>query len=157
GAQPFHSGSDGSYRSAISADGSVHITADVTADMPPDGLFKCTTITVDAGATLTFRRNALNTPVYLLATGPIVVNGVIDVSGSGPVAGMHTGGPGGPGGFDGGGPGWGPAPPGAGQGPGGGKGATQANPTAGGGSYGTVPAGANPNTGALYGNALLIP
>src|SRR5689334_1061782 len=98
GAQGFHSGSDGSYRSAISADGSIHVTSGaVTADMPPDGIFKCTTITVDAGATLNFHRNALNTPVYLLATGPIVVQGRIDVSGRDNAgAGVNAGAPGGP-------------------------------------------------------------
>src|SRR5437016_1283441 len=71
----FNSGSDGSY-------GALNITNDTTLDLPTNGIFNCTTINVANGATLRFSRNPLNTPVYLLATNDVIVNGTIDVSGS---------------------------------------------------------------------------
>jgi hypothetical protein len=40
-AQPFNSGSDGSY-------GPLNVTSNTTLQLPPDGIFKCTTITVAA-------------------------------------------------------------------------------------------------------------
>src|SRR5262245_44989910 len=92
--QGFTSGSDGSY-------GPMNIQTNTTLDLPPNGIFNCTTITIASGARLNFRRNALNTPVHLLATGDVIVNGTIDVSGGGS-PGNFVGGPSGPGGFDGG-------------------------------------------------------
>jgi hypothetical protein len=94
-AQPFNSGSDGSY-------GPLAVTNDTTLPMPPDGIFHCTTINVAAGATLRFNKNALNTPVYLLATGDVVITGAIDVSGTAATNNTRILGRGGPGGFDGG-------------------------------------------------------
>jgi len=93
-AVPFRSGSTG-------ADGELDITANTTLDLPPDGVLHCTTINIASGATLRFNRNAANTPVYLLATGPVTVSGSINLNGEqGQVWGQ--GGAGGPGGFDGG-------------------------------------------------------
>src|SRR5262245_14894583 len=136
-AQTFMSGSDGSY-------GPIDVPASttVTLAVPPDGIFHCTTITVQGNGTLRFSRNALNTPVYLLATSNVVINGLIDVSGSsGP---GNIPGQGGPGGFEGG---YGPS--GDGHGPGGGRNQT--------GYYNAAyafPAGSNTST---YGNILLTP
>jgi hypothetical protein len=93
GAAPFDCGSTGAY-------GPINITNNTALNLPPDGMFHCTTITVASGATLQFNRNPLNTPVYLLATGDVVINGTVDISGSAPLA--DEGGKGGPGGFDGG-------------------------------------------------------
>src|SRR5437899_5438143 len=88
-AQVFSSGSDGSY-------GALNVTTNTTLDMPPNGIFNCTTITVASGATVKFRRNPLNTPVYLLATSNVTINGRIDVSGTdGRQALAGEGGPGG--------------------------------------------------------------
>jgi hypothetical protein len=98
----FDAGSNGSY-------GPLNITANTTLDLPPDGVFHCTTINVSGSATLRFNRNPLNTPVVLLAQGDVTIAGVIDVSGadaSGAIPGA-----GGPGGFDGGFGGFGPARP----------------------------------------------
>jgi hypothetical protein len=156
-AQGFSSGSDGSY-------GPLNITTDTTLDLPTNGIFHCTTITVDQGATLSFRRNPLNTPVHLLATGGVLINGTIDVSGKATL-GNFAGGVGGPGGFDGGPGGFlttGQAlPGGAGQGPGAGKSGSggPGNPTSvGGGSYGTIdPTWPNLRDGQIYGSPLLIP
>jgi hypothetical protein len=94
-----------------------------TLALPPDGVFNFTTISVPAGVTVTFTRNVANTPVTLLATGDVTINGLIDVSGSNAVGGVP--GQGGPGGFEGGagGAGFGSSPNGTpGLGPGGGQG-----------------------------------
>ena len=156
-AQGFNSGSTGS-------DGPLNITTNTTLDLPTNGVFNYTTITVEQGATLSFNRNPLNTPVHLLAGGDVIINGTINVSGSATL-GNFAGGVGGPGGFDGGAGGFlttgQPTPGGAGQGPGGGKsgpvnvgGAT----SVGGGSYGTVdPTWVNSRDGQTYGSPLLIP
>ena len=58
----FTSGSTGS-------DGALDVTASIEIPLPADGIFNYTTITVAAGATLTFTRNDLNTTVHMLATG----------------------------------------------------------------------------------------
>jgi len=62
------------------SDGPFHPTGDVTLDLPPDGIFNFTTITIDEGITVRFNRNAANTPVYFLATGEVIINGIIDIS-----------------------------------------------------------------------------
>src|SRR5690349_20307730 len=72
--QAFSSGSTGSY-------GPLNVTADITLDMPADGVFNCTTINIASAKTLKFRRNALNTPVVLLATGDVTITGTIDLKG----------------------------------------------------------------------------
>lgn len=154
-AQTFGSGSDGSF-------GPMNITNNTTLPLPANGIFNCTTISVASGATLKFLRNELNTPVYLLATGDVVIAGTIDVSGS---AGLQAlAGEGGPGGFDGGFPAAAAAEqPGDGFGPGGGKGGA-AFPGGGdpnnsvyvkSGSFGTV--GRYSSSQVLYGNTLLLP
>lgn len=70
-------------------------------NLPPDGVFNFTTITINHQyAKLTFGKNANNTPVTLLATGDVTINGTISVDGEN--ANYIAGGAGGPGGFDGG-------------------------------------------------------
>lgn len=153
-AQGFNSGSTGAY-------GPMNITADTTLDLPPDGIFHCTTINVEAGGILRFNRNALNTPVYLLATGDVTISGQIDVSGGNGTASPPIGGKGGPGGFDGGSPGFDAVPPGAGYGPGGGKGGPYTGfveNDVGSGSYATIDSRyVSTNHGATYGSPLLVP
>jgi len=165
----FNSGSTGSY-------GPLNILSNTTLSLPSDGILNCTTITVASGATLRFARNTNNTPVYLLATGDVSIAGSVDVSGSNAPSGVpYQGGSGGPGGFDGGFPGYGSVPPGDGFGPGGGKGGsdilsqgtTYAN--AGAGSYYAAAIGGyydpscgyvgyfSTNKGPAYGSALLVP
>lgn len=150
--QAFRSGSNGSY-GAINTGGST-----VTLDVPADGIFHCTTIEVGSGGVLRFRRNALNTPVHLLATGDVTVTGTIDVSGARGTA--LTPGLGGPGGFDGGSPGSVGFAAGDGHGPGGGKGGTAVDgpDEAGGGGFGAVTADSPAaKRGGVYGSPLLIP
>ena len=119
-AADFVSGSDGS-------NGALNVTANTVLPLPADGILKYTTITVANGATLTFAKNALNTPVHLLATGDVQISGTIDVSSTAPVDGNGRliGGTGGPGGYDGGASGYfsplNTRQAGSGQGPGAGK------------------------------------
>ena len=142
----------------------MNITTNTTLDLPTNGVFNCTTIAIAQGATLRFNRNALNTPVYLLATGSVVLDGTIDVSGSAS-PGNFQGGEGGPGGFDGGPGGFSNPdknfPGGAGQGPGGGRsgnGRPDSGSAAGGGAYATRAAGfLDAKDGQTYGTPLLIP
>lgn len=147
-AAPFDCGSSGSY-------GAMNISSDTTLQVPPDGIFHCTTINVSSNATLSFSGNALNTPVYLLATGDVIIDGSIDVSANGPASIRSFNGTrpnkAGPGGFDGG---YGGmyynqlTTGGDGYGPGAGK-HTPESPAATQGEFGT---GAN-----AYGNLLLVP
>ena len=152
-AQLFDFGSDGSFGPLNVAD-----NATLTVNLPPDGVINATTVTVGTNGTLKFNRNALNTPVYLLATGNVLVRGPIDVSGAVGTSNPPVGGRGGPGGFDGGMPGFGTVPPGAGHGPGAGLGQT-ATDQAGLAAYGTAapPFLARPTNGHVYGSPSLIP
>jgi len=156
-AQGFTSGSDGSY-------GPMNITSNTTLQLPPDGIFRCTTINIAAGTTLRFQRNALNTPVTLLATSNVIIDGTINISGAASL-GNFAGGIAGPGGFDGGPGGFFTAsetlPGGAGQGPGGGKPGNSGGGSAtaaGSGAFGSrVAAWLDDRDGFTYGSPLLIP
>lgn len=86
-------GSDGAYIATVGSN-----VIDLTLAGREDGVLNFTTITVPFGATVTFKRNAANTPVYLAATGAINIFGTIDVSARGGFAGPG-GGEGGAGGF----------------------------------------------------------
>jgi hypothetical protein len=146
--QGFNAGSDGSL-------GDVVISANTTMDLPPDGKLHFKSLTVNSGVRLNFNRNARNTPVFLLSQGDVIISGTVDVNGS--PAPVNTGGAGGPGGFDGGKPGFSSdVPPGDGFGPGAGIGSDpNCNSTsAGAGSYGTRGAGLSSPT---YGSSILIP
>jgi len=152
-AQGFSSGSTG-------ADGALDVTTDTTLDLPPSGIFNFTTINVAAGATLRFNRNALNTPAYLLATGDITITGTINVSGANGTANPPVGGAGGPGGFDGGMPGFINVTPGAGYGPGAGRGGggwDSGAANAGSAAYAGNATGRSTNHGSPYGSPLLVP
>lgn len=147
----FNSGSNASY-------GPMNITANTTLALPADGIFHCTTITVAVGATLKFTPNALNTPVYLLATGDVAISGSIDVSGVQGTASL--GGVGGPGGFAGGRPTLLGLPAGDGHGPGAGRaGSSALVPYVGSAGYSTAGTSAysTSNNGGVYGTALLVP
>lgn len=142
-AAAFDSGSTG-------ADGALNVTNDMVLQLPPDGVFNYTTITVAPGVTLRFQRNEFNTPVYLLATGDVTIAGIINVNGQ---PGFGTGaGEGGPGGFDGGSQPIDGEPPGDGYGPGGGR--ADSEPIQLAGAYGNTTATSSTNR---YGNGLLQP
>ena len=139
----FVSGSTGVY-------GPLNVTSNTVLDLPPDGVFHCTTITINQGITLSFNRNPLNTPVQLLATGDVTISGAIDVSGTQANGGAP--GLGGPGGFDGGFGGYGIGAfnqGGDGNGPGAGRSANA--------FYGAAYAAAALSNTNIYGNALCYP
>lgn len=101
----FDSGSTG-------ADGAFAPAVSTEVVLPPNGILNYTTVNIPANVTVTFRRNALNTPVVILATGDVKIEGTISVAGenSKPTGTAGGGsraddgipGRGGPGGFDGG-------------------------------------------------------
>ena len=128
----FNSGSTG-------VDGDFKPTANVKLQLPPDGVFNFKSINIPANVTVTFARNAANTPVYVLVQNDATIAGTIDVSGQNSTDTGTAGdgnmnddgipGQGGPGGFDGGAGGYAANPPngfstkgGDALGPGGGKG-----------------------------------
>src|SRR2546426_11062582 len=160
-AQTFNSGSTG-------ADGPFSPTATTTLTLPPSGVFNFTTVTIPAGVTVRFTKNAANTPVTILASGDVTIAGTIDVSGSPGGAGSGqtlltpNGGGGGPGGFNGGSGANGIASTtgGTGLGPGGGAGGEAGAQGSGqGGGFGTA-GGAScfgGVGGVAYGTAALLP
>jgi hypothetical protein len=101
----FNSGSTG-------ADGALNPTVNTEIVLPASGVLNYTSINIPAGVTVTFKKNATNTPVYLLASGNVTIAGTIDVRGQdakstgtygdGALGDDGIPGIGGPGGFDGG-------------------------------------------------------
>jgi hypothetical protein len=79
---PFSSGSTG-------VDGALNITAPGVTYFNPaamnltqnTNIFNFTTITIAAGSTLKFWEGVFHGPVFLLASGDVNINGVIDISG----------------------------------------------------------------------------
>ncbi len=155
----FSSGSNGSYGPLTVPAGQT-----VTLQIPPDGIFHCTTITLGGTtgqSTLKFIKNAANTPVYLLATGDVQFN-VCAISIPGGAAGTPQGGAGGPGGFDGGRGRQGGDLEADGEGPGGGRnGELGTNSDAalrvGNGVYFSNSIPTWTRNGTPYGNRLLLP
>lgn len=167
----FNSGSTG-------ADGALSPSANVAIQVPASGVFNYTTITIPSGVTVTFLKNAMNTPVVMLASGDVTISGKIDVSGSSAPTNNYLAtdgqlGAGGVGGYDGGAGGWWTSPRrggnGLGQG-GGGAGTFNTSYTYGGsgggggyssaggtgtGAYGVTSIGGT--AGASYGSAYLQP
>ena len=94
------------------ADGAFTPTVNTQLALPANGIFNFTNVNIPAGVTVTFQRNATNTPVTILASGDVTIDGTIDVSGGnaqdvgtagdGNVGDDGLPGIGGPGGFDGG-------------------------------------------------------
>lgn len=138
----FTSGSTGS-------DGALTPTVNTEVVLPPSGVLNYTTINIPTGVTVTFKKNATNTPVTLLVQADATIAGTIDISGkksadtgsggSGNIGDDGLPGLGGPGGFDGGRGGQTGTnrSAGAGLGPGaGGGGNTQSGTVTGGGGAG---------------------
>jgi hypothetical protein len=73
----YDSGSDGSLGD-LNLDGT---EAEVEIDLPPSGILHYANITIAAGVKVTFKGNALNTPVYMLATGDVVIEGEVNLNG----------------------------------------------------------------------------
>jgi hypothetical protein len=101
----FNSGSTG-------ADGAFSPTVNTELELPPSGVFNFTTVNIPSGVTVTFKRNATNTPVVWLASGNVTIAGSVSLigrdapavgaSGDGNLGDDGLPGVGGPGGYDGG-------------------------------------------------------
>lgn len=101
----FDSGSTG-------ADGILNPQVNTEIQLPESGILNYASIDIPQGVTVKFKRNTLNTPVYLLVSGNATIRGVIDIRGEdakdagtygdGNLADDGVPGRGGPGGFDGG-------------------------------------------------------
>lgn len=105
-AYAFNSGSTG-------ADGALATTVGtLEVQVPESGILNYTSVNIAQGTTLKFKKNKLNTPVYLLVSGNVTIAGAIDIRGQDA---KHVGtyadgnqaddgipGVGGPGGYDGG-------------------------------------------------------
>ena len=97
----FNSGSTG-------ADGAFNPAANTQLQSPPSGIFNFTSVNIPAGVTVTFAKNATNTPVTMLVSGDFTLAGTIDISGTSSVPTTNTAedggqpGTGGPGGYSGG-------------------------------------------------------
>lgn len=139
----FNSGSTG-------ADGAFNPTTNTELQLPPDGIFNFTTVNIPSGVTVTFKKNAANTPVYILATGDVTIAGAIRVNAT--AANSIQPGVGGSGGFDGGFGGVQSSIGGKGVGPGGGN-PSGANPSGCGGARG----GYGGKFSGAYGNNELLP
>jgi hypothetical protein len=95
----FNSGSTG-------ADGAFAPTTTQSIVVPDSGVFNFTTVNIPTGVTITFTRNSTNKPLTILASGDVVIAGVINIDGK--VGNSNgTGGLGGPGAFNGGAGGYG--------------------------------------------------
>lgn len=150
--------------------GSVINGSAVEIPLPTSGIFNFTTINIPSGVTVTFKKNATNTPIYILATGEgypgdVTIAGTISVNGGSTTSSTGTAaGKGGPGGYDGGNAGATSMSGGKGLGPGGGGGGPIANCNygdswGGGGSFGTAGGsiGTCGSTGTVYGNIKIVP
>lgn len=156
----FVSGSTG-------ADGAFEPTANTVLQIPESGVFNYTTVTIPSGVTVTFKKNNQNTPVTILATGDVTVNGTINVNGS-PGNNIIPG-VGGPGGFDGGQGAAASSTGKRGEGPGGGGGGSPCpvnDPSGGGGGGSFASSGstggsyssyAGGTAGSVYGNERILP
>lgn len=155
----FVSGSTG-------ADGDFNPTANTVLQIPDSGVFNFGVISIPAGVTVTFKKNAKNTPVTILATGDVTVNGTISAAGGN--GSFIIPGAGGPGGFIGGIGGVVNANGKRGEGPGGGTGGNANNNnfgSSGGGGGGFGGNGGNSSTwqvygvdgGTAYGNERILP
>ncbi len=101
----FNSGSTG-------ADGELNPNVDTEIVLPASGILNYTSVNIPAGVTVKFKRNAANTPVYMLVSGNASIAGTIDIRGGAAAATGTYGdgaqsddgaaGSGGPGGYAGG-------------------------------------------------------
>jgi hypothetical protein len=172
------------FHNSTTCRGAFNPTVNTKIQLPPNGILDYTTVTIPAGVTVTFGKNAANTPVIIRTSGDVVINGAIDVSAmTSPTSSGTSGdgnfgddgqpGTGGPGGFDGGMGGRSPLfggatylYGGAGKGPGGGGAGGQGYPGwvnvgagGGGGGFGSAGAGGSWGGagGATYGQSTLLP
>ncbi|HEY2431355.1 MAG TPA: hypothetical protein VGI12_01690 [Vicinamibacterales bacterium] len=113
GLQPFDAGTPSTYPAGTSGCAANCSGGTITLQVPPDGILRFTSFTVNGGFNLNFARNAANSPVTILVAGDVLLRGAngccqtFIVSGSSGSSGSGSGiagvgGLGGPGGFRGG-------------------------------------------------------
>lgn len=73
-ASSFVSGSTGAL-------GAFNPAVNTEVILPNNGILNYTTVNIPLGVTVTFKKNPANTPVYILATGDVVIEGTINISG----------------------------------------------------------------------------
>ena len=180
----FESGSSCglAFYNSTTCKGAFAPTVNTVVPLPPNGILDYTTVAIPAGVTVSFSKNAANTPVVIRTSGNVTIEGAITVSAVSPAANSGNSGDGnlgddgqpgigGPGGFDGGfggissafgGSAW--RPGGAGKGPGGGQAAVNYNSSypigGGGGGFGSGGATAWSTYGVggtTYGQSSLLP
>ncbi len=183
-AATFKSGStcDPVFFNSSTCKGAFAPAVNTTVQLPENGILDYTTVAIPSGVTVTFAKNAANTPVIIRTSGNVTIEGVISVSAA--TSATHSGtygdgnlgddgqpGTGGPGGFDGGygglsalfgGSAW--RAGGAGKGPGGGQTPTNYNSSyaigGGGGGFGLAGDAGWSTYGAgglAYGRTTLLP
>lgn len=146
----FNSGSTG-------ADGAFAPTSSQTIQVPESGVFNFTTVTIPSFVTIRFQRNSRNSPVTILASGNVSIDGGFIILDGQDGNANGGGGAGGSGGFNGGASGYGfDAFPGVtGDGPGGGSGGGSVNGASvsggGGGGYASAGGGAGHESNATGG------
>ncbi|MBL8511858.1 MAG: hypothetical protein JNM52_09445, partial [Betaproteobacteria bacterium] len=157
----YNSGSTG-------ADGVLNPTVNTEVVLPPSGVLNYSSVNIPNGVTVTFKKNASNTPVVMLVSGDATIAGTIDIRGQNAASTSNilfasNPGEGGPGGYLGGRGGRNSAG-GAGLGPGGGgAGLAFSSSFGGGGSGGGYSVAgssvATPNLagGIAYGTTILQP
>jgi len=140
----FNSGSTGTL-------GAFNPTTNTEVELPADGILNYTTVNIPSGVTVTFKKNSVNTPIYMLATGDVTISGTISVNGT--EGSVVSSGRGGTGGYDGGLGGTIVSQVGGkGLGPGGGSPGIRSSNHGNGGDGGSFGTG-----GTTYGNERIIP
>ncbi|MEO6666438.1 MAG: hypothetical protein ABIO65_06680, partial [Nitrospiria bacterium] len=176
GCSPGYASAASFVSGGTGADGAFAPQATTEVQLPESGIFNFTTVNIPTGVTVKFRKNSTNTPVTILATGDVIINGTIDVSGTSGTSVVDSvsaddtlPGVGGPGGYSGGfgaskaapgSSGGGGLGPGAGKpGPGYFTGTTVAMGGGGGGfgTDGTDAPGTTGMKGVAYGTPSLLP
>jgi hypothetical protein len=148
--RPFNAADPSTYPTGTTGCSSPCTSGTINFQLPPSGILKFSSFTVDGGFNVGFTRNAANTPVTILVAGDVLLRGAFGccqtfgVGGGGGISGTAStagvGGLGGNGGFRGGDAAAqainGFTQGGAGFGPGGGPGSISTNPASGGTFFG---------------------
>ena len=143
---PGATGTDGPLN--VAANRVIDLATEVTYDATQWAVvFRYAGVTIDAGATVTFKNHPSGAPVIWLVNGDVTINGTVKVDGAIGATAPARAEPG-PGGFAGGMGFFGSIAPSSGFGPGGGA-------LNGSGSYGTK--ASSPSSRETYGNASLVP
>lgn len=161
-AQTFNSGSNGS-------DGALNLTTPGIIDFDPvalgldqddDGVYHFTTITIASGVQVRLSAKSLPGPVFWLASGPVQIDGIIDLNGEpgqSSIAVPRAPAVPGAGGFGGGVGGISTSPAQSGSGPGGGQALFGGGGGAGHAEIGGNASGVTGSGGPAYGNLFLVP